>query len=105
MDKETAINNATAYAKEVCNIFNPFLIIMYGSYANGNAHQDSDIDVAVIFDGYTGNWLKDSSQLWKLTRNISTDIEPILLDKTKDPSGFVEEIMKTGEVLYSVVTK
>ncbi|MDR2589514.1 MAG: nucleotidyltransferase domain-containing protein [Oscillospiraceae bacterium] len=102
MDRETAIKNARAYANEVCNVLNPFSIIMYGSYANGNAHQDSDIDVAVIFDGFVGNWLKTSAQLWKLTRNISTDIEPILLDKTKDPSGFVEEVMKTGEVLYSM---
>lgn len=103
MDRETAIKNATAYAKEVCNVFSPFLIIMYGSHANGTQTHDSDIDVAVIFDGYSGNWLKDSSQLWKLTRNVSTDIEPVLLDKAKDPSGFVEDIMKTGEVLYSAI--
>jgi hypothetical protein len=31
------------------------------------------------------------------------DIEPHLLDKTKDPSGFVEHVIKTGEVIYQAV--
>jgi len=102
MDRETAINSAAAYAKEVCNVLTPFSIIMYGSHANGTQTQNSDIDVAVIFDGYNGNWLNDSALLWKLTRNVSTFIEPVLLDRKHDPSGFVEEILKTGEILYSV---
>ena len=53
-----------------------------------------------LFDGYDGNWLNDSATLWGLTIKISTLIEPILLDRTKDPSGFVEGIFKSGEVLY-----
>lgn len=101
VDRETAIKNATAYAAEVCKVLNPLSIIMYGSYINDTATNESDIDIAVIFDGYNGNWLQDSALLWKLTRNVCTTIEPILLDKTKDPSGFVEDISKTGRVLYS----
>jgi len=30
-------------------------------------------------------------------------IEPILLDRTQDPSGFVEEVFNTGEILYSAI--
>jgi len=103
VDRETAIKNATEYATEVCKVFSPFSIIMYGSYANETETNESDIDIAVVFDGYNGNWLQDSAQLWRLTRNVSTYIEPILLDRTKDPSGFVEEIFKTGKVLYSAM--
>lgn len=95
------MKNAAAYAAEVRKVFDPFSIIMYGSYVKGTANQDSDIDVAVIFDGYNGNWLQDSALLWKLTRNVNTSIEPILLDRTQDPSGFVQEIFNTGDVLYS----
>jgi predicted nucleotidyltransferase len=101
MDRAAAISSATAYAAEVCKVFSPASIVMYGSYVKGTATSESDIDVAVIFDGYTGNWLKDSALLWGLTMKISTLIEPIILDRTQDPSGFVEEVCKTGEVLYS----
>jgi predicted nucleotidyltransferase len=100
MDRETALSNATIYADEVCKEFDPYSIIMYGSYAKGTATQESDIDIAVIFDGYIGDWLEDSALLWKLTMNVSTYIEPILLDRAHDPSGFVEDIYKTGKVLY-----
>jgi predicted nucleotidyltransferase len=74
--------------------------VLYGSHAKGDVHQDSDIDVAVIFDGFSGDWLKTSSFLWRLRRDISFDIEPILLDRTKDKSGFVANIFKTGQVIY-----
>ena len=100
MDRKAALKNATAYAVEVCKVLSPYTIIMYGSYAKGTATFESDIDIAVIFDDYQGNWLKDSALLWKLTRCVNTSIEPILLDRTHDPSGFVQEILDTGEILY-----
>jgi len=103
MDRNTALTTATEYAAEVRKVLNPFTIIMYGSHVKGTATSDSDIDIAVIFDGYNGNWLKDSALLWNLTRKISTSIEPVLLDRTQDPSGFVEQIFNTGEILYSSV--
>jgi len=103
VDRNTALTTATKYAAEVCKVLNPFTIIMYGSYAKGTATSDSDIDIAVIFDGYSGNWLKDSALLWNLSRKINTSIEPILLDRTQDPSGFVEQIFNSGEILYSSV--
>lgn len=101
MDRNTALENAAAYAREVCNVLSPLYIILYGSYTNGVPTEESDIDIAVIFDGYDGNWIKDSAMLWKLTRKVSTLIEPVLLDRQKDPSGFVEDVIKNGEVLYS----
>ena len=100
MDRETALRNAAAYAEEVRKALKPYSIILYGSYARDTATENSDIDIAVIFDGYAGDWLKDSALLWKLTRSVSTDIEPILLDRRQDPSGFVSEVIRTGEVLY-----
>ena len=101
MDRKTAIELANQYALLVADEINPSSILLYGSFASDKAHSSSDIDVAVIFNGFNGNWLKTSALLWKLRRDISDDIEPILLDSTKDPSGFVEEVIRTGEVLYS----
>ena len=102
MDRTTAIKNANEYAAEVRKVFDPFSIVLYGSYANGTPTPESDIDIAVVFDGYDGNWLNDSATLWGLTIKISTLIEPILLDRAKDPGGFVEGIFKSGEILYQV---
>ena len=101
MDKSAIIETAQQYAQIVAKELNPSTILLYGSYAKNTANSESDIDIAVIFDGFDGNWLETSSRLWRLRRGISDDIEPILLDRTQDLSGFVEDIFKTGEVLYS----
>ncbi|MDR1183955.1 MAG: nucleotidyltransferase domain-containing protein [Coriobacteriales bacterium] len=100
LDKGAVINTVECYADIVAKELSPAAVVLYGSYAKGNAHEDSDIDVAVIFDGFKGDWLKTSSHLWRLRRGISYDIEPILLDSTQDKSGFVANIFKTGQVIY-----
>lgn len=103
MDKTTAINNVKHYASEVQKVFHPNAIVLFGSYVKGNASEESDIDIAVIFNGFNGDFLETSAQLWHLTCDIDDRIEPILLDSTKDKSGFVNEILKTGQVIYSAI--
>ena len=102
LDQRTVVSTVERYADRVRQEMSPSAVVLYGSYAKGNAHEDSDIDVAVVFNGFTGDWLKTSSRLWRLTEDISFDIEPILLDSTKDRSGFVADIFKTGQVIYSI---
>jgi predicted nucleotidyltransferase len=101
MDREAAVKTAQLYTQTVVRELNPSAVLLYGSYAKGTARSDSDIDIAVVFDGFLGDWLDTSSRLWRLRRDISDDIEPILLDRSQDPSGFVEEVFNTGAVLYS----
>lgn len=101
LDKATVIKTATQYAQAVAREIKPRAIVLYGSYAKGNARDDSDIDVAVVFDGFSGSVLDTSALLWKLRRGISDDIEPILLDTADDKSGFVSEVFKTGQILYT----
>jgi predicted nucleotidyltransferase len=101
LDKATAIEKAKQYAVIVQKALNPFAIVMYGSYVNGVPHENSDIDVAVIFNGFLGDWLRTSADLWKFTEDVSLDIEPILLDTASDNSGFAQEVMRTGNLLFS----
>ncbi len=96
MDKIEAMNCAKAYSKRVKERFAPSKVMMFGSYVNGTPNDDSDIDIAVIFDKFSGNRLKASSELWRMTYGINTIIEPILLDISSDKSGFVGEVMRTG---------
>ena len=99
LDRAAVIKIAEQYAGEVTKILNPKAIILFGSYAKGTAKPDSDIDIAIILDDFTGDYLEISKQLYKLRRNISADIEPILLDSARDKSGFVAEVLKTGRPL------
>ena len=94
------LNIEVRYPSYKANIAASLGAILYGSYAKGSAREDSDIDVAVVFNGFQGDWLMASAKLWKLRRNISDDIEPILLDHTNDESGFLREVLRTGRVIY-----
>ncbi len=96
MDKREALNTARKYADAVRKEFSPAEIILYGSYARGTANKNSDIDIAVVFNGITGNFLSASTHLWLLAYKIDNDIEPILIDSTNDRSGFLSTVKTTG---------
>ena len=102
MDKREATAIAKQYAHVVVQDMNPDMIVLYGSTVNGTRRDDSDIDVAVIFDKFDGNWLEASAHLYMLKMDVGDYdyIEPLLCTTSHDKSGFVKEILKTGEVLF-----
>ena len=101
MDKREAVDKIKKYSDLVNQKINTKKIILYGSYAKGNWQDESDIDVAVIVDKVEGDFLEKKVLLYKLRRNIDSRIEPVLIEEGNDESGFLEEIMKHGEVVYS----
>ena len=101
MDKETAIARVKQYAEAVRKSFPVKKVILYGSHARGKARSHSDIDVAVVVRKVEGDLLISERKLFKLRRDIEPMIEPVLLEEDNDPSGFLAEILKTGEVIYS----
>jgi predicted nucleotidyltransferase len=100
LDTATAIEMSVQYAREVAKILNPNAVILFGSHTKGTAKINSDIDIAVIFDNFSGDYIETLKQLYKIRRNISTYIEPVLLDISNDKCGFVEYILKTGVLVY-----
>ena len=100
LDKGTVISIVERYADVVKKEFSPSAIILFGSYVKGTSNGDSDIDVGIVFNGFSGDWRKTSSRLWNLAYDISWDIEPHLLDITQDKSGFAKHVIKTGQVIY-----
>jgi len=76
-------------------------IILFGSYSKNTARKDSDIDVAVVLDRVEEDFLTAESKLFRLRKQIDSRIEPVLLEASNDRSGFLEEILKAGEVMYS----
>ena len=106
LDKERVREIAHKYSDEVRKIFDPVSVILFGSYVNGTPHEWSDIDIAVLVDNIKDeDWYDARISLWRARRsggliNDFIDIEPHLLNPDDDPSGFVEHVIKTGEVIY-----
>jgi uncharacterized protein len=80
-------------------------IVLYGSYARGNAYEDSDIDVAVIspdFEGLPIN--RRQEQIVRLTLHRDRRIAPIGYPSSEyhnsGPHSFLREIVRTGRVVY-----
>ena len=103
MDKNKVRKLVEEYAKLVIANMVVNKIILYGSYARGDYRANSDIDVAVVVskNNVSKDIIGQMGQLVKLTRNISFDIEPILLIEEEDKSGFLENISSYGEVVYA----
>jgi len=70
---------------------------LFGSYAKGNYHNDSDIDIAIVFNNLD-NRFDTQVQLLMLTTKFDTRIEPHPIDKKEFTlsNPFVHEIMKYG---------
>ncbi len=98
MDKRDAIAVAFKYANEVKLKYDFVKIILFGSYAKGNHHDDSDIDIAVILKDYT-NLIDTQVDLMRLRRNIDSRIEPHpFREKDFDTSNpIVNEIVEYGQ--------
>ena len=96
MDREQAVRIATSYAELVRSIINPGDIILFGSCINGSGHRDSDIDIAVVFDTFIGDYWQTIQKLHELTISVDTRIEPVLLETNIDPCGFVKAVRREG---------
>lgn len=71
-------------------------VILYGSYAKGNANPWSDIDVAVIIPKIKDEeWLLQSTRLVHDGHEVNDLIEPILMEE-HDDSILYNDVMKTG---------
>jgi len=99
MDKSEVISIVSQYKVLVAKHFDVESIILFGSYAKGNQNEDSDIDVAVVVNSIDSDFFTYAPLLWKLRREIDDRIEPVLIEKNRDESGFLEEILKTGLII------
>jgi uncharacterized protein len=71
-------------------------MILFGSYAKDNQREDSDVDVAIIVDKIHGDYFSTRPLLWRVRREVDDRIEPVILERSNDQSGFLKEIKKNG---------
>ncbi len=74
-------------------------VIIFGSYAKGNQHEYSDVDIA-IFSDYFKNMSRVDGIYFLLLNAMDYDIDiepqPFTIDEYNQPIGIVSEIVKTG---------
>ncbi len=96
MDKREAISKVKQYKLLLGNHFDLDSVYLFGSYAKDTNRDDSDIDVAVVVNNISGDFFAVNPLLWKLRRQVDDRIEPVLIDKNNDKSGFLDEIKRNG---------
>jgi len=72
---------------------------LFGSYAKGKPHVDSDIDICIISPNFGKDYFKESLKLRYLTNKIDTRIEAVpfsLTDLNDKYSTLASEIKKYG---------
>ncbi len=97
MDKEQVIELVRAYIgflrERGYSISSAWL---FGSYARGNFHEDSDIDLAIFMDDIDNTFLMQV-ELMKLVRNFDSRIEPHPIPANDlDDSTIATEAMRYG---------
>ena len=91
------------YAHEVVERFDPQKIILFGSYAYGKPHADSDVDILVVMPARN-----EIDQAVRIDRVIDPMFPLDLIVSSpknvawrlKEGDSFLREIMTKGKVLY-----
>jgi predicted nucleotidyltransferase len=74
-------------------------VIIFGSYANGNAHKYSDVDIAIFSDHFKDMNRVDGIYFLLLNAmdyDLDLEPQPFTLEDYNEPVGIVSEIIKTG---------
>lgn len=99
-----AMSEIRKFARRIGAEFRAEKVILFGSHARGDAHEDSDVDLLVIRP-YRGNSAKLSVAIrMKLRPRFPLDLlvrTPAAIRKrVRLGDSFVSEILTTGKLLY-----
>ena len=79
--------------------------VLFGSYARGQEHEWSDIDLLVVSPRYDKKWThKDWAKLWVIAAHTDVRIEPIPVGekqfKEDDSSVIIEVARQEGKIIH-----
>jgi uncharacterized protein len=97
MDKGEALKIAHQYVESLSGKYVILQAFMFGSFAKGTNHEDSDIDVAIVIKSVT-DIIDAQIDMMKLRRKVDLRIEPHPFSATDFTSDnpVVSEILKYG---------
>ena len=100
MDKNATVIEKAKQYKDMVDRALPVKIEkcwLYGSYAKGTQNRHSDIDIAIEVSHIDDDlYWTVLPLLWKLSYQIDNRIEPVLIARDSDYTGFLDEIQRTG---------
>ena len=91
------------YARQVAERFQPDKIILFGSYAHGTPHEDSDVDLLVVMPAFS-----ESNQSVRIRLALESPFPMDLIVCTparlkrevSEDNWFLREITENGKTLY-----
>lgn len=103
MKPEGVLRRITALIVQSCD---PERVVLFGSYAKGQANVDSDLDILVIGDFHGSQFLR-GRELHELLHQypIRIDLHLVTSDEVtmelQSPFGFLSSVLASGLCLYS----
>ena len=100
MDKNEALRIAGVYIDSISAKYKVSQAILFGSYAKGTNHNDSDIDIAIVVNNVV-DIIDTQIDLMKLRRKIDLRIEPhpFMISDFNQSNPVVNEILKYGIII------
>lgn len=97
MDKGEALKIANLYIDSISNKYVILQAFMFGSFAKGTNHADSDIDIAIVVQNVS-DIIDTQIDMMKLRRKIDLRIEPhpFAITDFNMENPVVNEILKSG---------
>ena len=101
-----SLDNIKDVAKRIGNEVNAKAVILFGSYARGNADENSDVDFLVIAESDLPRF-KRSRRLYKLFKPYPFGMDilvytPAEVEKaSKSPLSFVSTVLQEGKKMYA----
>lgn len=97
MDQREAIIIAQQFVDLVNQTYPVKQAFLFGSFAKGNSHLDSDIDIALVLDR-SEDIMETQIAMMKLRRSIDLRIEPhpFIVQDFQSSNPVAHEIMKYG---------
>jgi predicted nucleotidyltransferase len=106
VDYEAVKQIINQYISDIRAVFPIDKVYLYGSYANGTAQWDSDVDLCFFSDSFsTQEIMQITGKLFEMKRqyNKYVCLEPNVfpLSELNNDNPFVKEILRTGTEIYS----
>jgi len=92
------------YVREVIDQLNPYLVVLFGSFATGDVNEGSDIDILVVAE-FTESFLDRIKRLMDMN-TFKIPVEPVgytpeeIGEMAKRKSPFIMEVMEKGKVMH-----
>jgi predicted nucleotidyltransferase len=91
------------FARQIAQQFHPDRIILFGSYAYGKPHKDSDVDILVVMPAYD-----EINQAVRILRKTDPGFPTDLIVRTphnlrwrlEEGDWFLRDLVAKGKVLY-----